>query len=123
MHTDYAGEARQRWGDTEAYAESQRRASSYTSDDWLRIEAEADQVEQQFADLFAAGVAADSPEADAAAEAHRAHISRWFYDCSPQLQRALGEMYVADPRFAEHYDERAPGLATYVRDAIVAATS
>jgi hypothetical protein len=29
-------------------------------------------------------------------------------------------MYVADPRFAAHYDAAAPGLAQYVRDAIVA---
>jgi MerR family transcriptional regulator, thiopeptide resistance regulator len=27
---------------------------------------------------------------------------------------------VADPRFAEHFDEIAPGLAAFVRDAIVA---
>jgi hypothetical protein len=29
-------------------------------------------------------------------------------------------MYVADERFAAHYDQRAPGLAAYVRDAILA---
>jgi hypothetical protein len=36
------------------------------------------------------------------------------------MHRNLGEMYVADPRFAKHYEDRAPGLATYVRDAIAA---
>lgn len=35
-------------------------------------------------------------------------------------RRWLAESYVADPRFAKHYDEVAPGLAAYVRDAIVA---
>jgi hypothetical protein len=29
-------------------------------------------------------------------------------------------MYVADERFTAHYDDRAPGLAAYLRDAIVA---
>jgi hypothetical protein len=29
-------------------------------------------------------------------------------------------MYVADPRFAEHYEDIAKGLAEFVRDAIVA---
>ncbi len=32
----------------------------------------------------------------------------------------LGEMYVADPRFTAHYEERAEGLAQYVCDAISA---
>ena len=36
------------------------------------------------------------------------------------MHRGLAEMYVADPRFAAHYDAVAPGLARYVRDAIVA---
>jgi hypothetical protein len=30
----------------------------------------------------------------------------------------LAEMYVADARFKAHYDERAPGLAEYVAEAI-----
>jgi hypothetical protein len=29
-------------------------------------------------------------------------------------------MYTDDPRFAKHYDDIAPGLAQYARDAIVA---
>jgi hypothetical protein len=32
-------------------------------------------------------------------------------------------MYVTDPRFAAHYEELEPGLAAYVRDAIVAHAS
>ena len=39
------------------------------------------------------------------------------------MHRGLAEMYVADPGFAAHYDERAPGLAIYVHDAIVASTA
>jgi hypothetical protein len=31
-----------------------------------------------------------------------------------------GEMYVADPRFTSHDDDQAPGLAAYLRDAILA---
>ena len=30
----------------------------------------------------------------------------------------LGDTYVADPRFTKTYDDRAPGLARYVHDAI-----
>ena len=54
------------------------------------------------------------------AEAHRRHISRWFYDCGYDMHRGLAEMYVADERFAKHYEDVAPGLAQYVHDAITA---
>jgi hypothetical protein len=36
------------------------------------------------------------------------------------MHRHLGEMYVADPRFARTYEQQAEGLAGYVRAAIAA---
>ena len=36
------------------------------------------------------------------------------------MHRNLGEMYVADERFAKTYNDVAPGLAVWLRDAIVA---
>jgi hypothetical protein len=121
MENPYATEAQERWGDTEAYRQSQRRTASYTEADWDRIKAEAESISRRFGELFAAGTPADGPEATALAEEHRAHISRWFYDCSKEIHRGLGDMYVDDPRFTANYDAVAPGLAVYVRDAIRAA--
>ncbi len=118
--TQHAQEARERWGDTEAYAESARRTSAYTKEDWLAAKAEAEEVLVAFADSLAAGEPADGGRAVAAAEAHRAQISRWYYDCDYDVQVGLAEMYVADPRFTAYYDDRVPGLAQYVHDAIVA---
>ncbi|MGO9754960.1 MAG: TipAS antibiotic-recognition domain-containing protein, partial [Solirubrobacteraceae bacterium] len=40
-----------------------------------------------------------------------------------EMHSAIGEMYVADPRFAAHYEKVEPGLTAYVRDAIVANAS
>jgi MerR family transcriptional regulator, thiopeptide resistance regulator len=36
------------------------------------------------------------------------------------MHRGLGEMYVADERFARAYEREAAGLAAYFHDAIVA---
>jgi hypothetical protein len=49
---------------------------------------------------------------------HREHIDRWFYPCSIEMQAELGEMYVADPRFAATYERIEPGLAVFLRDAV-----
>jgi hypothetical protein len=43
-------------------------------------------------------------------------MTRWFYEVSPEMHRRPAEMYIADPRFADHYERIAPGLATYVHD-------
>ena len=56
----------------------------------------------------------------AIAEAHRAHLSRWFYECSPEIHAGLARMYVDDPRFTANIDKAKPGLAVYMRDAILA---
>jgi MerR family transcriptional regulator, thiopeptide resistance regulator len=119
----YADEARERWGETDAYRTSQRRAASYTKDDWLRIKAEAEDILSRFAGAQAAGLPADGPEAMDAARDHRAHITRWFYECTPEVHRGLAKMYMADERFTRHYEDRAAGLAQYVHDAIMADTA
>lgn len=116
--TQYAAEADARWGSTEAYRESQRRTSEYSEDDWRRLGAESDVIEQELADCLRAGLSEDSDRVRAAVEQHRRHIDTWFYPCSHEMQAALADMYVADERFAAHYDSREPGLAAYVRDAI-----
>ncbi|MCB9697014.1 MAG: MerR family transcriptional regulator [Alphaproteobacteria bacterium] len=114
----YEAEVEERWGDTEAYAESRRRTSRYGRAEWEAVKREQEEVTVRLAELCAGGVAAEAPEARSAAEAHRAHIERWFYDCTPEIHLGLGEMYVADPRFTAFYDDRVPGLAAWVRDAI-----
>ena len=114
---DYAEEAEQRWGGTKAYRQSQRRVATYKKEDWQRIKTEEEQVRTDLAAAFAAGSAPDSEEAMAAAEAHRQHISRWYYDCSHEIHRGLGEMYVSDERFRANYDALAPGLSEFIRDA------
>jgi hypothetical protein len=72
---------------------------------------------QRLAEVFRAGHAPHGVEAMDLAEEHRQHISRWFYDCPPAMHRALGEMYVADPRFTKTYEDMASGLAQWVKDA------
>jgi MerR family transcriptional regulator, thiopeptide resistance regulator len=115
---EFAPEAEERWGHTDAYAESQRRTARYRKDDWKRIQAEADQLNRDFAALLVAGESPASERAGELVERHRAHIDSCYYPCSGTQQRALGELYVADERFARTYDAYAPGLATFVAAAI-----
>ncbi len=116
---EYAEEAEQRWGETDEWKQSQQRTASFTKDDWKAVKEETDLLEADLAAAMQRGVSPDSPEAGELAERHRASIER-YYDCGYEMQVNLAEMYIADERFAKHYNGIADGLAQYLRDVIVA---
>lgn len=111
-------EAQERWGESAAYAQSAARTKRYTKADWEKIKAEGEAATRAFVRAMEAGLPPSSAEAMDAAEGHRRHIETWFYDLDHDMQRGLADMYVADPRFTKTYEDIAPGLAAYVRQAI-----
>jgi DNA-binding transcriptional MerR regulator len=118
---DHEAEVQQRWGNTEAYRESARRTQKYGKPEWEAIRTESEEIYARLAALMQQGAAATAPAVQAAVEDHRRHIERWFYPCSSELHKGLGEMYVADPRFTATFDKKAgPGFAQFFRDAIAA---
>ncbi|HEX6916841.1 MAG TPA: TipAS antibiotic-recognition domain-containing protein, partial [Phycicoccus sp.] len=85
---------------------------------WEEVRAEMEAVTSALAAAMKAGEPATSEVAMDAAEAHREHIHRRFYDLDHSFHRGLADMYLADPRFTKTYEDIAPGLAQYVHDAI-----
>jgi DNA-binding transcriptional MerR regulator len=115
---EYQTEAQERWGETDAWTQSARRTTGYTTADWAEIKAEGDAVNVALVAALESGAPVTSVQAMDAAEAHRAYIERWFYDLDHGFHRGLADMYLADPRFTNTYEDQAPGLAQYVHDAI-----
>lgn len=113
----YQDEARERWGGTEAWKQSAARTREWGPEQWQQVKDELETVESALADALARGIAPGSEEANALAERHRATIAR-HYDCTRSMQVVLARMYTEDPRFAAHYDERAEGLAAWLRAVI-----
>jgi hypothetical protein len=116
----HEAEVQERWGDTDAYAQSKRRAAAYTKEDWQRIRAEGEELTRRMAAALRDGVPPDSAPAMDLAEEARQQIGRWFYDCPPPVHAALGRMYVEDERFTATYEAVAPGLAHWVSTAVQA---
>ncbi|NNF63912.1 MAG: MerR family transcriptional regulator [Acidimicrobiia bacterium] len=116
----HAAEAKERWGDTEAYAHSQKRLSGYSKEDVEAAKQEAEDIAARFGELMRSGASSDSPQAVQLAEAHRLHIDRWWYPCSKQMHANLGDLYVQDQRFTDYWDKHEPGLARFVSEAITA---
>ena len=84
------------------------------------MSSEANDVNQALLGLMDAGIPADSADAAALVDAHRAHITKWFYTCSPEIDAGLGSMYVADERFRSNINKAANALAEYLSTAIAA---
>ena len=119
-HGQYAAEAKERWGDTEAYKESQSRMAKYSEEEIKKAQLAMQTATNLMLAAKRSGKPADGAEAMAGAEAHRLSIHEWWYPCSHEMHTNLALMYIADPRFTEHYESQEVGLAKYVHDAIVA---
>jgi MerR family transcriptional regulator, thiopeptide resistance regulator len=121
--TRYEEEARERWGNTDAYKESMKRTKRYTREDWKTIQTEQSAI---YKDAFAAMKAGKKP-ADAAvtaiAERHRLSIDRWYYPCNTDAHRGLASLYESDSRFAASIDSHGEGLTPFLVAAIRANAS
>ena len=116
----YANEAKEKWGDTDAYKESQKRLASYSKDEIATAQLAMQNATNQVLTAMLAGLPANSEAAMAGAEAHRKSISDYWYECSFEIHKGLATMYLADPRFTAHYENQQVGLAKYIHDAILA---
>lgn len=116
-HTRYREEVEQRWG-ADAYARSDRWWRELGDDGRAAFREEAGAITTAFAAAHAAGASADAPEVQALVARHYAWVAAGWGGKAPSAEAfvGLGEMYVADPRFAQHYGG-AEG-AVFVRDAM-----
>ena len=108
----YEQEAKEKWGDTAAYNEYERRGKG------VDAAAGLEDIMAEFAVTMKKGFAPDSPESSALAEKLQKYISDNFYTCTKDILKGLGQMYVADERFKNNIDRHAPGTAEFISEAI-----
>jgi len=113
-------EVKSRWGNTDAYKQSAKKTANYTKEDFAQMNLESDFIVQTFKNLMEKETSPESQDAKEAAEAHRQHITKWFYDCTYEIHSNLAVMYLMDERFKEYYEKYAQGLAQFIHDAIIA---
>ncbi|MFB9993590.1 MerR family transcriptional regulator [Deinococcus oregonensis] len=118
--TEYEQEAKDRWGETDAYKQSAERVKRYTKQDWEGIKAKMAAITDAYIGLMDAGTPPESPEASAIVAQHHAHQCRWYYDSSPAMFANVSEMWVNDPRFTKNIDKARTGLAAYQSAAVQA---
>ena len=118
--SEYDAEVQARWGNTTAFKQSQAKTSKYSKEDFRKAKVDQEAATELFVYAYGNGLEISSEKTQAAVMAHREAISKWFYECTPEMQKNLAVMYIEDKRFKEYYDGRVRGLAQYVHDAIMA---
>ena len=109
LKNQYAEEAKQRWGNTAAYRESEERGT-----DFVKAAPLLDAVMEGFAELDRSGMAPDSEPAKMQVEKLQRCITDNFYTCTDEILAGLGEMYVADERFRKNIDKHGEGTAEFI---------
>ena len=112
----YAEEAKQRWGDTSAYAEYEKKSRSYSDAQQNMLDGEGARILSAFGQNRS--LAPDSAQAQALVKKWQAYITSHYYTCTKEILSCLGQMYVVDARFTQHIDQYGAGTAAFMAAAI-----
>ncbi|MEU2257341.1 MerR family transcriptional regulator [Nocardia xishanensis] len=120
-HTQYKDEVIERWG-KEAYDSSDRWWSSLSDQQKKDFQQTQLDIAADYGRAHAAGIPVDSDEVEAITARHHAWVGDGWggKPVTADAFIGLGEMYVADSRFAANYDVHGEGTAAFVRDAMKA---
>ena len=118
MSTNYEYEAREHWGNTDAYCEHEKKTKNYTKEKWTEINDGLMAMFDEFAERKNSGFDANSPEVQSLVVKLREYITRNYYTCTNEILAGLGQMYAADERFKENIDKSGEGTAEFVAEAI-----
>ena len=114
----YEDEAKQRWGDTDAYKESRAKTAGYSKDKWNDVLGGLNGAFAEFAVCRNGGHTPDSDTAQRLVKKLQDYITANFYHCTDDILAGLGQMYVCDERFKNNIDKNGEGTAGFVAEAI-----
>ena len=112
----YAEEVKNRWGNTDAYKEYEKKTSSYDGNSWNEINEGMVEILKEFADNRE-----EDPNSDiiqSLVEKWQSYITSNFYNCTKEILSCLGLMYIGDERFKENIDKYGEGTAEFMAKAI-----
>ena len=111
----YEDEAKQRWGGTDAYKESQEKTAGYSKDKWNDVLGGLNGVFAEFSECKNGG---DGETAQRLVKKLQDYITANFYHCTNEILAGLGQMYICDERFKKNIDSHGEGTAEFVSEAI-----
>ena len=115
---NYKNEAKERWGNTDAYKEYSQTSKGYSKEKFNALGEGMEKVLEEFAICMNSGATFDSEEAQKLVKKLQNYITENFYTCTNEILASLGQMYVADERFKNNIDKHSVGTTEFVSKAI-----
>ena len=116
---EYAAQAKESWGKTDAYKEFEEKSKDWTEDTSKNIAKDMMSLFVEFGDLMRAGHTPDSADAQMQVKKLQSYITDNFYNCTPQILAGLGKMYSGGGEFTANIDKfGGVGTAEYSAKAI-----
>jgi DNA-binding transcriptional MerR regulator len=113
----YGKEIREKYG-KDTVEKSNAKVMNMTQEQHDEVTALSNQLTETLAQAFATGDPAGEL-AQKAADLHKKWLTYFWNEYSKEAHAGLAQMYVDDARFTAHYDEKQPGTAAFLRDAIL----
>ncbi|HHY81930.1 MAG TPA: MerR family transcriptional regulator [Clostridiales bacterium] len=113
----YGKEAREKYG-AEAVEKSNQKWLNMTEEQYREFTALSEELIKTLKEAYNTGDPA-SETAQKAADLHRQWLCFTWPVYSKEAHAGLVQMYVDDERFKEYYDKHQPGLAEFLRDAVM----
>ena len=114
----YEAQAKERWGETDAYKEHEQKTANYSKDKWQDVNDGLNAVFTKFAECKKTGNDTNSKEAHTLVKELQDYITENYYTCTKEILAGLGQMYVADERFKQSINKNGDGTAEFVSKAI-----
>ena len=114
----YETEVRERYGNTTAYREHEKKTKNYSKEKWTEINDGLMAIFAEFAECKNHKYDVNSPEVQSLVVKLQKYITQNYYTCTDEILAGLGKMYVADERFKKNIDKYGDGTAEFVATAI-----
>lgn len=114
---NYGKEIREKYGNEEVN-KSNTKLQGMSEKEYEEVTSLAEEIMTTLEEAFKTGDPAGEL-AQKTAELHRKWISYYWSSYSKEAHAGLAQMYVDDERFTAYYDAKQPGMAAFLRDAIL----
>ena len=118
VRNQYEEEAKEKWGNTVAYAEYAEKAKGYSKAKQNDLLAGMQDILKEFSLCMHNGGTPESEQAQMLVKKLQEYITKNYYTCTNEILAGLGKMYVADERFKKNIDKQGEGTAEYISEAI-----
>ncbi len=113
---EYKKGAKEKYGDSIAYKESEEKTKNYTEKDYKRVHEETNEIFKKFSNLK--HLQPSDENVKNLVKEWQDYITDNFYTCTDEILQGLGEMYVQDENFKKNIDKQGEGTAHFTQKAI-----